>query len=257
MDKADKVSGARRAPGWPRKAAEGLLGLAAMGFVLFEEFFWSAAMRWAAKAWKFLPARRLEQAVRGLGPAAAACCFAVPALAMLPVKIAGIKLMAGGHAAAGAAVFLCGKAAGTALAAKIYSLTEPALMQIGWLSRLIRKVLAWKGAIKDWAGAQPAVAKARRLAALARARLGRAKALAIAKLGSGGGIGFAQRVRRARRELARRSRGGPFAGQMGFASAAAQAGGLARFRSFGKLAERELAALRGQARRPGEASGMG
>lgn len=255
MGKADRGSRGMQALGWPARAAEGLLGLAAMGFVLFEEFFWSQAMRWAAKAWKFLPARRLEQAVRGLGPGAAACCFVVPALALLPVKIAGIKLMAGGHAAAGAAVFLCGKAAGTALAAKIYSLTEPALMQIGWLSRLIGRVLAWKGAIKAWAGAQPAVAKARRLAQRAKARLGRAKALAIAKLCSGGRMGFAERVRLARGKLGRAAPGGPFAGQMGFASAVS--GGFGRFRSFRKLAQRELAALRAQAQSSAQASGLG
>ncbi len=88
--------------------------------------------------------RQIEAWIGHLRPRAALCVFALPAVALLPVKLVALWLFGGGHAVSGIALLLAAKLAGTALVARLFVLTLPALMQIGWFARWYPRWKHWK-----------------------------------------------------------------------------------------------------------------
>ena len=82
----------------------------------------------------------------------------------------------------GSCVFLGGKIIGTAVAARIFELTESALRQVKWLARIIDWVIAKKDQIKAWGREQPAVRAARAAILRAKEVLNRRKSSWIARL---------------------------------------------------------------------------
>lgn len=120
-----------------------LLGLLAL-LLVFEEWGWdtlSALIGWMARlpllAW-------LERRIRALPPWAALLMFTVPALALLPVKLGALWLFSQGHAALGLVLLLGAKLLGTAVLARLFHLTQPALMQLAWFARWYPRWKAWK-----------------------------------------------------------------------------------------------------------------
>lgn len=139
---------ARRAA---RFAAEFVLAVV----ILFEEWGWrplSAAIAWLAR---FDVVARAEAWVGGLPPWPALGVFLVPSLLFLPLKLAALWLIAGGHAVGATLLFVFAKVAGTALYARIFQLTQPALMQLGWFARLYHWFIPWKDALIAQAKATP------------------------------------------------------------------------------------------------------
>ena len=65
-------------------------------------------------------------------------------LALVPLKLLALYLFAKGHVAFGLGLVLAAKLAGTAMAARLFQLTEPALLQIGWFARLYLPWKRWK-----------------------------------------------------------------------------------------------------------------
>lgn len=80
--------------------------------------------------------RSLEARISRLGPKAAIALFVGPWLLLLPAKLLAFWLMGTGHAALGVMVFVAAKLLGTALLARLFTLTKPALLTIGWFRRL-------------------------------------------------------------------------------------------------------------------------
>ena len=120
-----------------------LLGVLAL-LLVFEEWGWdtlSALVGWMARlpllAW-------LERRIRALPPWAALLMFTVPALALLPVKLGALWLFSQGHAALGLVLLLGAKLLGTAVLARLFHLTQPALMQLAWFARWYPRWKAWK-----------------------------------------------------------------------------------------------------------------
>ena len=70
--------------------------------------------------------------------------FGIPVLLLIPVKLLALLLLSKGHLGAGLGLVVSAKIAGTALAARLFQLTEPALMQLGWFARLYPPWKAWK-----------------------------------------------------------------------------------------------------------------
>lgn len=68
----------------------------------------------------------------------------MPALALLPVKLLALWLIGEGHAVAGLAVILLAKLVGTAVVARLFNLTQPALMQLAWFARWYGRWTRWK-----------------------------------------------------------------------------------------------------------------
>lgn len=126
------------------------LSLAAYIAILFEEWLWrhakSAMARLGAHPWM----RKAERSLASAPPWAAACAFIIPGAILFPFKLAALYLIAHHHAALGATVFVAAKFAGAAALARVWTLTEPSLRSISWISVSVDWILAKKNQFKAW-----------------------------------------------------------------------------------------------------------
>lgn len=79
-----------------------------------------------------------------LGPRWALALLLLPALVLLPIKIAALCLVALGRVAAGLAILLVAKVVSTAAVARLFVLTQPQLMRLPWFARARRRWSAWR-----------------------------------------------------------------------------------------------------------------
>ena len=126
-----------RAMLWPFKWGLALL-------ILFEEWGWEPLRRALAWVAKWPGFRWLDAAIRRLPPYAALALMSVPALSLLPIKLAALWLIHKNHALWGLALILAAKFLGTAVVAHLFSLTQPALMRLPWFARRYTPWLQWK-----------------------------------------------------------------------------------------------------------------
>lgn len=112
--------------------------------LLFEEWGWEPLAAWAAKLGRLRAFARIEARVVGLSPWAAVAVFAAPALLLLPLKVLAVFFLGRGHALMGLLVLLAAKVVGTALVARLFTLTQPALMRLAWFARWYPRWKAWK-----------------------------------------------------------------------------------------------------------------
>lgn len=103
--------------------------------LLVEEWCWDTGMHLtrALARWPALGA--LEARVRILPPYAALCAFVLPGLLLFPVKLLALLAIAHGHALSGIATIVVAKVGGAAVVARIYVLTLPTLLAVGWFAR--------------------------------------------------------------------------------------------------------------------------
>ena len=113
-------------------------------FLLFEEWGWEPLAACFAALGRLPVWRQIERLINRLPPWAAVLAFGIPVLLLVPVKLLAIFLLGKGHVAAGLSLVLMAKIAGTALAARLFQLTEPALMQLGWFARFYPPWKSWK-----------------------------------------------------------------------------------------------------------------
>jgi hypothetical protein len=112
--------------------------------LLFEEWGWkplSEALAWLAR---FRVIAKLEAMIARLPPYAALVVFAAPTLILVPLKLLAVWLLANEQFAAATGLFLGAKIASTALIARLFVLTRPALMQIAWFARAYNWFMPWK-----------------------------------------------------------------------------------------------------------------
>jgi hypothetical protein len=114
--------------------------------VLFEEWGWEPLQRALGRLAKLPLIGALERWIGTLQPRAAMAVFVLPSLLLLPVKVLALWLIGSGHALLGAATVVAAKLVGTALVARLFSLTRPALMQLAWFAALHGRWVAWKDA---------------------------------------------------------------------------------------------------------------
>jgi len=74
----------------------------------------------------------------------------IPTAVLVPAKLFGVYLLALGHVLTAAVVLIAAKIASTALIARIFLLTKPALMQIGWFQRAYDYFVPWQEALFAW-----------------------------------------------------------------------------------------------------------
>ncbi len=123
------------------------------GFValilLFEEWGWEPLSR--VMAWlSHLPLwASMERKIASLSRFGALLVFFVPALALLPIKLLALFLFGQGHAAWGLALLVAAKLLGTAVVARLFQLTQPALMQFSWFAHWYPRWKDWKDALMD------------------------------------------------------------------------------------------------------------
>ncbi len=116
-------------------------------FLLFEEWGWEPLAAYFAALGRLPVWRQVERLIVRLPPWAALLAFGVPVLALVPIKVLALYLLGEGHLATGLAVLLVAKLAGTALAARLFQLTQPALMQLAWFARAYAAWKHWKDRI--------------------------------------------------------------------------------------------------------------
>jgi hypothetical protein len=114
--------------------------------LMFYEWGWqslSAVFEWLAKRpiWGWLEAQ-----IRRAPPWLALILFLLPSATLFPLKILALWLVAHGQKMAGVALIFAAKIVGTALIARLFVLTQPALMQIAWFARFFNWFKPWKDA---------------------------------------------------------------------------------------------------------------
>ncbi|WP_439542843.1 hypothetical protein [Hyphomicrobium sp.] len=126
-------------------AAIGLVFQVVLALILlFEEWGWrplADALAWLArfKIWA-----RAERAIASLPPYGALAVLALPTSVLFPLKLLAVYLVAQGKLVAAGLLFVGAKIASTALIARLFMLTRPALMQLGWFASAYNWIMPWK-----------------------------------------------------------------------------------------------------------------
>jgi len=141
--------------------------------ILFEEWGWAPLSRLMARIGVLPLFREIERWVAGLPPYAALALFIVPTLLLLPVKLLALWLISIGRAGLGLSVIVLAKLLGTAVMARLFQLTQPALMRLAWFARLYTRWLDWKTALLAQVRASEAGRACRRALRLTRRTLRR------------------------------------------------------------------------------------
>ncbi|MDH0862992.1 hypothetical protein [Mitsuaria sp. GD03876] len=118
--------------------------------ILFEEWGWEPLQRWMAAIGRLPVFRQLEALVRRLPPYVALVVFFLPGFLLLPVKLLALWLIGIGRPGLGLAVIVLAKVVGTAVVARIFALTQPALMSLPWFARLHARWTVWKDGLLAW-----------------------------------------------------------------------------------------------------------
>ena len=155
----------------PKTIARRIVEAVAAPIVLFEVWGWEPLQRLIGKLSRFAPIRRLEEAISRLPPHAALLTFATPVAALFPLKLTAMWLLGGGHLLLGGALFVAAKVVGTAMAARLFKLTQPQLMQIPWFAKAYNRVVPWKNALVERIHATDAYKACHQLAEQVRAGL--------------------------------------------------------------------------------------
>ena len=138
--------------------------------ILFEEWGWAPLARALGRIARWPVVGRLERRIAALGPRVALAVLFVPALALLPVKIGALWLVGLGRVMVGLTILVVAKILGTAVVARLFLLTQPQLMRLGWFARGYRRWVAWKTRIiaslvesRGWVAARALAARVRTL----------------------------------------------------------------------------------------------
>jgi hypothetical protein len=117
--------------------------------LVFEEWGWRPLADRLGRLARWGPWAQLEYGIARLPPYAALFVFALPSLLLLPLKFLAVFLVARGQIALAAILFAGAKVFATALVARLFMLTQPALMQIGWFAWGYETFMPWKEALVD------------------------------------------------------------------------------------------------------------
>ena len=146
-----------------RRGATTILLFAAAAVLLFEEWLWDHSTAIAKRLGR-LPLLSLVQAwIRRRSQWQAMALFIVPVLVVYPLKAAAVYAMTRGYVALGVSSFVLAKVLATAVFARLFQLTEPAITKIHWVRHGRDAFLRWRAFIHRWLNSQPAYRKARGL----------------------------------------------------------------------------------------------
>ena len=117
--------------------------------LLFEEWGWEPLAALLARLARLPVFAWIERRITALPPWAALLVFFVPMLELLPIKLLALYLFGSGHAQLGLVLLVAAKLAGTALVARLFTLTQPALMRLAWFAYWYPRFKAWKDMLFD------------------------------------------------------------------------------------------------------------
>jgi len=115
--------------------------------ILLEDWLWDDLQRLAAWFGRLPVFKQVEGLILRLPPAAALGLFIVPSLVLIPVKLLALWFISRGHALLGVGTIVAAKIAGTALVARLFTLTKPKLLTFVWFAWLYERITAFKSRI--------------------------------------------------------------------------------------------------------------
>lgn len=180
-----------------RRALRVPLLLLAFLWVVLEETIWRWAGRLGARIARLPVFAGLEALVLRLDPHLVLLLFVIPLLGLIPLKLAAVWLIGGGHPIKGVLLLAGAKVLGTAMSAHLYAVAEPQLMRIALFARGRNVVVALLARAHAFLDASPAWQAARRAMRQAKA--------AMRRLVPGEGPGLVARVRAVRAQWRRRA----------------------------------------------------
>lgn len=152
------MSGSR--PRRRRPLVRALLFVAAT-VLLVEETLWRWGSAQLRRLGRWLVFAALERFIARQPPYRALCLFVLPLCVVLPMKEIAIRAVLDGEVWLGFGMFLLDKLVATALYARLYQLTEPAITQIGWVRRGRDAFLRLRRRLYGWLTQQSAYRQAR------------------------------------------------------------------------------------------------
>ena len=127
-----------------------LLNVLAALIVIFEEWGWRPLSDLLGQLARFPAWARAELWVAGLPPYGALVALAIPSAILFPAKLLGVYLLAMGQVVTATTLLIAAKLVSTAVIARIFILTKPALMQIEWFARAYDIFVPWQEAFFAW-----------------------------------------------------------------------------------------------------------
>ena len=112
--------------------------------IILEDWLWDDLARLAAFIGQLPILRSIEVLIVALPPYLALLVFGVPSLLLIPVKLIAFYFIAHGQETLGFLTVLTAKFVGTALVARLFTLTRPKLMRIGWFAWLYERFISFK-----------------------------------------------------------------------------------------------------------------
>ena len=112
--------------------------------LLFEEWGWEPLARLMTRLARLPVWAQVERAITRLPRWAALLVFVVPWALLLPVKLLALWLFANSQKALGMALLLGAKVLGTAILARLFQLTQPALMKFEFFAKWYPRWKLWK-----------------------------------------------------------------------------------------------------------------
>ncbi len=101
----------------------------------FEEWIWNHASAFLRRVGRLPPFRRIEGWVRRRTPLQALTLYVLPVLVVLPLKGVALGVIGHGDVALGFAILFIAKVIGTAVLARVWQMTEPAITTYRWIRR--------------------------------------------------------------------------------------------------------------------------
>jgi hypothetical protein len=123
------------------------LNIIAALILLFEEWGWRPLSALVARLARFPLWAMAERGIASLPPYGALLALAVPSVILIPAKLLGVYLLATGQFVTAGLMIIAAKFASTALIARIFLLTKPALMQIPWFAYAYDAFVPWQEAL--------------------------------------------------------------------------------------------------------------
>jgi len=130
-----------------------LLWIAA-AVLLFEEWFWARSTRAIVRLAVIAHLTAVGDWIRRRPPTQALALFVVPVLVIYPFKVLALMALARGDLALGGAAFVGAKLVATAVFARLYQLTEPAIVRFAWVRIGRDAFLRARASIHAWLEAQ-------------------------------------------------------------------------------------------------------
>jgi hypothetical protein len=141
--------------------------------LVFEEWGWEPLSALMARLARLPLWSWMERRIAKLPPWGALLMFALPSLALLPIKLLALYFISRGQAGVGVGILIAAKIVGTAILARLFHITQPALMQLAWFAKWYPRWKTWKDALMDNIRANAVWQAARRMKAVLRRLLRR------------------------------------------------------------------------------------